>query len=299
VLALVVLRLTLNPWLLTYPDDVHWSLWTYGGAVLCCFFASRLADEKLPIRQWLEAATLHLLVLFLGAETRYWLYDGDVFAGEFTLTEAAINSALWGGLGISYFHRSLQSRHLSRLYVALSRVLMVLAIACYGLALTGLNPWFGREPISSTPIFNIMLLAYGAPVLIAIAAWFLYETRFKTVAATIAGLGLFVFVTLEIRHLWHGALDQRLGTTSGEIYTYSAAWLVMAVATMLTATARGSRRGYQAGMALLLLVVAKIFLYDMSGLEGLLRVGSFFGLGLALLGLAWLYQRTSRRPAEA
>jgi uncharacterized membrane protein len=125
----------------------------------------------------------------------------------------------------------------------------------------------------------------------------LYESRFKPVAASIAGFGLFVFVSLEIRHLWHGALDRDLGTTSGEIYTYSAAWLVMAVATMLAATARGSRLGYQAGMALLLLVVAKIFLYDMSGLEGLLRVGSFFGLGLALLGLAWLYQRTSRQPA--
>jgi len=299
VLGLVVLRLTFNPWLLTYPADVHWSLWTYGGAVLCCFLAARLADEKLPIRQWLEAATLHLLVLFLGAETRYWLYDGNVFVAELSLTEAAIDTMLWGGLGISYFRRSLSSAHLSHLYVLLSRVLIVLAIAAYGLALTALNPWFGGETISSTPIFNILLLAYGAPVLIAIAAWFLYDAEFKPVAATIAGIGLFIFVTLEIRHLWHGALDQRLGTTSGEIYTYSAAWLVMAVATMLTATARGSRRGYQAGMALLLLVVAKIFLYDMSGLSGLLRVGSFFGLGLALLGLAWLYQRTSRRPAEA
>lgn len=298
VLALVVLRLTFNPWMLTYPADVHWSLWTYGGAVLCCFFATRLADETLAIRKWLEAATLHLLVLFLGAETRYWLHDGNVFAGDFTLTEAAINTCLWGGLGISYFHRSLNSAHLSRLYVALSRVLMVLAIASYGLTLTGLNPYFGDEPIAATPVFNIMLLAYGVPVLIAIAAWFLYEARFRKVAATIAGFGLFAFVSLEIRHLWHGALDLRLGTTSGEIYTYSAVWLVLAVATMLTATRFGSRGVYKAGMTLLLLVVAKIFLYDMSGLEGLLRVGSFFGLGLALLALAWLYQRTSRRPSE-
>ena len=297
VLALVVLRLTFNPWMLTYPADVHWSLWTYGGAVLCCFFATRLVDEKLAIRRWLEAAALHLFVLFLGAETRYWLYDGDVFAAEFTLTEAAIDTALWGGLGISYFHRALNSTHLAGLYVVLSRVLMLLAIASYGLVLTALNPYFGVEPISPTPVFNILLLAYGAPVVVAIAAWFLYETRFRDFAASIAAVALFVFVSLEIRHLWHGALSQYLGTSSGEIYTYSAAWLVMAVCTMLAATALGSRKGYRAGMALLLFVIAKIFLYDMSGLEGLLRVGSFFGLGLALLGLAWLYQRTSRRPA--
>jgi uncharacterized membrane protein len=34
--------------------------------------------------------------------------------------------------------------------------------------------------------------------------------------------------------------------------------------------------------------IAKVFLIDMSGLNGLVRVASFFGLGLALMGLAWL-----------
>jgi uncharacterized membrane protein len=41
----------------------------------------------------------------------------------------------------------------------------------------------------------------------------------------------------------------------------------------------------------MLLAVGKVFLYDTSTLSDLYRVLSFFGLGVALLLLAWLYQR--------
>jgi uncharacterized membrane protein len=46
-----------------------------------------------------------------------------------------------------------------------------------------------------------------------------------------------------------------------------------------------------AGMALVCIVVAKVFLVDMAGLEGLLRVLSFLGLGAALVGLGYAYRR--------
>jgi uncharacterized membrane protein len=39
------------------------------------------------------------------------------------------------------------------------------------------------------------------------------------------------------------------------------------------------------------LTVAKVFLVDMAGLAGLVRVASFLGLGLSLAGLAWLNRR--------
>jgi uncharacterized membrane protein len=294
VLAVVVGRLTLNPWLLSYPADVHWSLWTYGGSVACCFAGAMLCNRQDSLKKWLEASALHLFVLFLGAEVRYWLYDGQIFIREFTLTEAAIDTTLWAGLGLSYYNRGRHSEHLKRFYTICSHVLLVLALASYLLTLTALNPLGGEEPISATRIWNILLLAYGAPVVAAAIAWFAYDPRFKSLAAAIAGLGGWIFVSLEIRHLWHAALDLDLGTTNGEVYTYSAAWLVMAVVTMLGATRFGSKDVYRAGIGLLLVVIAKIFLFDMAGLEGLLRVASFMGLGLALLGLGWLYQRGER-----
>jgi uncharacterized membrane protein len=45
------------------------------------------------------------------------------------------------------------------------------------------------------------------------------------------------------------------------------------------------------GFALLGFATAKVFLFDLSALESLYRVGSFVGLGLLLLGGAFAYQR--------
>ena len=42
---------------------------------------------------------------------------------------------------------------------------------------------------------------------------------------------------------------------------------------------------------MLLLTVAKVFLFDLSGLEGVWRALSFIGLGLVLIGIGLVYQR--------
>jgi uncharacterized membrane protein len=302
-LAVIVARLTFNPWLLTYPADVHWSLWTYGGAMACCALAARITPVVAAggnLRRWLEGVTLHLLVLFFGAEVRYWLYDGRIFIDEYTLTESAINTSLWGILAITYHHRAKVSEHLSSFYTGCSRILMVLALASYALSLTTLNPLWANEGVSSTPVFNLLLLAYGAPVVVAVLARYRFEPGFQQLAAAVAGGGLFVFVSMQIRHLWQGALDLDLPTSHGELYTYSAVWMTMAVAAILIAARRLSAPIHRAGIGLLLLVIAKLFLIDMSDLDGLLRVASFLGLGLSLLGVAYLYQRITKpggRPA--
>ncbi len=41
-------------------------------------------------------------------------------------------------------------------------------------------------------------------------------------------------------------------------------------------------------MGLVAITIAKVFIVDMSGLTGLVRVFSFMGLGVALLGLKWI-----------
>jgi uncharacterized membrane protein len=277
---------------------VHWSLWTYGGSVLCSFAAARLTPAEAELRRWLEAASLHLLVLFLGAEVRYWLYDGRIFFEEFTLTESAINTSLWGMLAITYRYRASVSAHLSSFYTVCAHILMLLALASYAISLTALNPLWSSEAVSSTPIFNLMLLAYGAPVIVALLAFRYFDPRFEKLAAAVAAGGFFVFVSMQIRHLWQGAVDLDLPTSNGELYTYSVVWMLMAVVTILMAARRASKPIYQAGMGLLMLVIAKIFLVDMSDLEGLLRVASFLGLGLALLGIAYLYQRITESAAS-
>ena len=46
-----------------------------------------------------------------------------------------------------------------------------------------------------------------------------------------------------------------------------------------------------ASLAVLMVVVLKVFLFDMSDLTGLYRVASFLGLGLCLVAIGYLYQR--------
>ena len=48
----------------------------------------------------------------------------------------------------------------------------------------------------------------------------------------------------------------------------------------------------------MLLAVGKVFLYDMSELKDLYRVLSFFGLGVSLLALGYIYQRFVLREPE-
>ncbi len=296
-LALVVARLTFNPWLQEYGTTSHWSLWTYGGATLFAGIATWMAGRDRGIRPWLEGASLHLLVLFLGAEMRYWLYDGDIFAHEYSFTEATINTLLWGALSLTYMVRAGASQSLAWLYRLFSWILLGLSILSYLTLVTMHNPWWGGSIIGDTAIFNMLLPAFGGPVLLALAASRFPQLapRFWSLCVAAACFGL--FTVLEIRQLWQGSdMGLSFGVSEGELYSYSVVGMLYAIAAIVHASRRGNEVLYKAGMALLGIVIGKIFLVDMAGLQGLWRVAAFMGLGLALLGLAWMYRKTQRAP---
>ena len=96
--------------------------------------------------------------------------------------------------------------------------------------------------------------------------------------------------------MWQGALNLNLPTGNGELYTYTIVWMLLALTALLAGSIRLGNSVYRAGLGLLIFVIAKIFFIDMADLEGLLRVASFMGLGLSLLGLAYLYQRFNLAP---
>ncbi|MBN8432317.1 DUF2339 domain-containing protein [Microbulbifer salipaludis] len=306
VLLLVVVRLTLNPWLLSYADDTHWSLWTYGGAALCAWLAARIlarAAERgvyQSTADWSEVAAWHLLVLALWAESRYWLYDGNAFAAHYSFTEAVINLWLFTGLGLVYYRKSLIADRLARWYDGYGRLLMLAGLVNYGkilFATATSDPWVWRD-IDPRPLVNMLLPAFGGAALLALLVSRFYLPGARRLAGLVAAVAAFVWVSLEVRHLWQG--DIRLDTPAhtGELYTYSAVWLALAVTGILLGSWKRWRSCYQGGMAVLALVIVKLFLVDMSGLEGLLRVASFMGMGLALLGIAYLHQRLGGKSAS-
>lgn len=298
VLLLVVLRLTFNPWLLTYDTSTHWSLWTYGGATLCTVAAAWILRTEAAMQPWLQGGAAQLLVLTLATEVRYWLYDGDIFQHRFSFTEASLDVVIWGTAALIYFWRAGQPSQRPGFYRALGWLHLGAAAAVYLLVLLlADNPLWSRQAIGSTPILNILLLSYGMPTLIMVALWRILPSAYRRYAALAAGLNLLWFVSLEIHHLWQGSTLLRHPLPDGELYSYSVVWMLMAAVALALGGWLGKRDVYRAGMALLLVVVAKLFLIDMAGLTGLWRVASFMGLGLALLGLAWLHQHLGRSLA--
>ena len=77
----------------------------------------------------------------------------------------------------------------------------------------------------------------------------------------------------------------------------SAFWSLGGLAALWVGLRRNWRELRLAGFALLLLAVAKVFLFDLSALGSVYRVASFVALGLLLLTAAFAYQRM-RLPGD-
>lgn len=170
------------------------------------------------------------------------------------------------------------------LHIAAAAVLYV----CYNMLLH--NPLWRFENIGGTPIFNMLLVGYAVPVMLSVI---IYKRigELKKMAGIISVIGLYMFVTLEIRHLWHGGIQPDMTVKEGELYTYSLVWLLMSVVIMIYGAYKNNKDAQKAGIIALLIVIAKAFFWDMRDLDGLWRVVSFLGLGLALLGIAYLFNK--------
>ncbi len=76
----------------------------------------------------------------------------------------------------------------------------------------------------------------------------------------------------------------------------SALWSVTGLVALIVGLRRSVASARTAGLALLLLAVGKVFLYDLSTLTSIYRVASFIVLGLLLLAGAFAYQRLRPPP---
>src|SRR5690606_13900932 len=109
------------------------------------------------------------------------------------------------------------------------------------------------------------------------------------IAALVFG---FAFLGYEVRHYFNFAGDGGAAVSGdAELYAYSIVWLVYGAGLLVAGILTRQALLRYASLAVLVLVVAKVFLLDMSDLTGLLRVASFLGLGIALLALGFLYRR--------
>lgn len=274
----------------------NWLLYGYGvptaGFILGAYL---LAKSKRDI--WVEALEAIALASFVATLALVGLHainPLEVFTQVDTLVETALFAIIGGGisLGLLRFSAAKNSKALKQGGVILGFLGML--IAASGLFILS-NPWVTRDSFGNHLIFNELLYAYLATGILYLAlGWFSRGKRpaiYCKIAMILGALLLAFWVNLTIRHGFHSLGLTRGVTSEAELYTYSLVWLLISVAMLAAGIFYNKRILRKISVGLLVLVVAKVFLYDMAGLEGVLRALSFIGLGATLVGIGLVYQK--------
>ena len=182
---------------------------------------------------------------------------------------------------------------LDRARIALGLTVAALAhFACYTLLVH--NPLWWEQAVGALPVVNLLLPAYALPLA---GLWLLKRLHLKIqpvldrILSCVPMLLIFLFAFSELRQLFHGSILTVPGVTDWEDIFRSIIAISLAVGFLAWGIVRGLRDWRIASLAVMIVAVAKVFLFDASGLDGLLRIGSFVALGLSLIGIGWLYSR--------
>ncbi len=160
------------------------------------------------------------------------------------------------------------------------------------------NPLLVAQSVGPIPIANWL-----APAFLLSAFW-LYRARRSADAQLRSGLWLILAlavlifgIMLMVRQGFQGPVLSRPGVPAAESYGYSLAGLLLSIALLLGGIRLPDKALRLAGLVLLTATALKVFLIDASALAGVLRILSFLGLGVALIGIGKLY--TAVLNAEA
>ncbi|WP_428776238.1 DUF2339 domain-containing protein [Vibrio sp.] len=296
-MAVVLIRLTLFPWLDGYSDErlfgIHWTIVIYPLVIGLFVLARRHYQDNL-LRQIMAGAIMHLAALVITTESSYQLVGRYPNLSAPSFHEAILLAMNWLLIAAVYCYRSQYSTSLQKVYLSFA-ALLALGAGYYHIALNSLSsPWFAPQSIGETPLWNWLLALWLIPalILLAVSRLTLFQTKLRRIIYGISAVWLLQFINGTIRHQFHQ--DQiwvRLPTEELEMYSYSLVWLVISVVTLVAARRFAKPLMQQIGFGLLAIVVCKAFLVDMSQLTGLYRALSFLGLGVSLLGIGWLVQR--------
>jgi uncharacterized membrane protein len=292
----VLVRLVLNYNVFSYPlaasPALSWVVYGYGVPALAFYVAARLfrAAGARRLVGLLQAGSLAFVVLLVSLEIRLFV-TGSLTATQYGLLEQSLHSIAWAAIGTALAVWTRRSGDRVLFYGAM----LLLGAAATQVVLLQLllsNPLWTPSNVGTWPVLNVLFLAYAVPALFAfrIAATGTSEVQLSRVAAALGFVLVFAYITLETTRAFEGPVfqDRR---SDAELYAYSIVWLVYAL-TLLTLGIVFARSALRyASLGVLIVAVLKVFLFDMAGLTGLYRVGSFLGLGLSLIGIGFIYQR--------
>ncbi len=283
----------------------NWLLVGYGVPALAFGYAARLMRsangiEDIPVKVGQALAILFsaFLVFF---EIRHFINAGDPYGPTSRLIEQGLFAVSAFGFAIVMTRldgsRTNPVFHFASLaFGIVSFVLTILGLGVFA------NPLFTGDHIEGGAVFNSLMIAYLLPGVLALALsrvavnvrpkWYLQGARVATIAL------IFAWLTLETRFLFRGPNLRLFGffldvrpMSEAEIWAYSAVWLGFGLLLLAYGLWRGSKEARLASAIFVVLSVLKVFLFDLAGLEGIVRALSFIGLGLVLIGIGLVYQK--------
>lgn len=153
------------------------------------------------------------------------------------------------------------------------------------------NPVMDPQVVGPVPVANLLT---GHLALVALWLWLLARhvpLRLVLLAHGLSLGAMIITVLATIRQAVQGNLVSGANIDTGENYLYSAGLMALAIGWLALGIKRQAKLLRVAGLSLLTVVTFKVFLIDAAALTGLLRILSFLGLGIALIGIGWAYGR--------
>lgn len=289
---------------LTTTPVFNWLLPGYGVPALAFGFAAWQLARTTNGRPRLamEAGAALFVLLTIAMLVRHAMHGGVIDTGPVTLAEQAIYTLIAIGAGAMLVAIDMRSPSSVLRYGSMAAGVVSVAFIVFQHFLV-LNPLFTDESTGQIPVFNLLFLAYLLPAIaaggLALYARYKRPPWYAQMLAVVAALLVFAYATLSVRRAFKGEF---IGLWSGlgqlETYTYSALWLVIGVVLLTAGVWLKSQVLRIASAALIAIAVVKVFLFDMSELEGVLRALSFIGLGAVLIGIGLFYQRLLTRAAR-
>lgn len=281
----------------------------YGVPALGMIFASYIATRyRNDIwAQILQAASIILSVITVALIALHVIDPEFIFASYKDALAASATMVMVGGafsLGLTRVKSSGKAPVLRWMSEGLGILGMAFGALSLCLVLNPLLPIVENEFAASEInlgggiLINLIGYAYALPFLLfGLIIWQGKETKSKLyqwVALGFTAILAFLWINLTIRQSYHPATFYLEPISQSENYTYSLVWLIIGIAVLYAGIQLRSQMMRKISAIIIVAVVLKAFLIDMSNLEGILRALSFIGLGVVLMGIGFVYQRALR-----
>jgi uncharacterized membrane protein len=275
---------------------LNWLLYIYGVPCLLALGLARVMPKEAGVfKRVAGVVSLTLLFMLVTLEVRHgfsgqnmrWLASNDVALHE------------WATYGVAWMVLALLLWWAGRWRPGLEAAGAAVGLAGFVAALLGPvlidNPLFSAADVGAVRGVNWLLYIYGLPCVLSALLAFRSGGRLrqlKPIGVTVSLLLLFALVSFQVRQGFVGS-DLRLSLhpiSSPENYSYSLAWVLLALALLGGGLMTGSASLRYGSLAVMLVAVGKVAL-DTAQLRDLWRVLSLLGLGLSLIVLGYVYQR--------